>query len=56
MNVESFLFQSKSCLDVFAQIIAYSFKCEISTYQNDGNGLIKILEKKLSVNPENAKK
>ena len=27
-NTESFLFQDKSCLDVFAQVIAYSFKRE----------------------------
>jgi hypothetical protein len=46
MHVESFLFQSKSCLDVFAQVIAYTFKFEISSYQDFGNGLIKILEKK----------
>ena len=45
MHVESFLFQSKSCLDVFAQVIAYTFKFEISSYQDFGNGLIKILEK-----------
>jgi len=44
-NVESFLFQSKSCLDVFAQIIAYSFKFEISKYQDNGKALLKILNK-----------
>ena len=47
MHVESFLFQSKSCLDVFAQVIAYTFKFEISSYEDFGNGLIKILEKKM---------
>jgi hypothetical protein len=44
-NVEAFLFQSKSCLDVFAQIIAYSFKFDISSYEHYGDGLIKILQK-----------
>ena len=55
-NTESFLFQSKSCLDVFAQIIAYSFKFEIRTYENYGEKLIKILEKEPSKNyPEYTK-
>lgn len=44
-SVESFLFQSKSCLDVFAQLIAYSFRFEISKYQDNGNALLKILNK-----------
>ena len=44
-NIESFLFQSKSFLDVFAQIIAYSFEEEISTFESYGIGLIKKLEK-----------
>lgn len=47
-NVESFLFQSKSCLDVLAQVIAYSFKVEITSYANYGDDLIKILLKEPS--------
>jgi hypothetical protein len=55
-NVESFLFQSKSCLDVFAQMIAYIFKFKISTYGRDGDDLIKILKQEPSKNhPEHAK-
>jgi hypothetical protein len=55
-NTESFLFQSKSCLDVFAQIIAYSFKFTISTYRKYGEDLINILKKEPSKNyPEYAK-
>lgn len=56
MNVESFLFQSKSCLDVLAQIIAYNFKFEISSYHDNGNGLIKILEKNLKNDQEKKEK
>jgi hypothetical protein len=56
-NTESFLFQSKSCLDVFAQLVAYSFKFQIRSYGNHGNDLIRILEKEPSrYNPEYAKK
>jgi hypothetical protein len=44
-NVESFLFQSKSCLDVFAQLIAYSFKFKITSYGDDVDDLIRILKK-----------
>jgi hypothetical protein len=43
-NTESFLFQSKSCLDVFAQAIVYCFKFEVKTYGNDGDNLIHILK------------
>ncbi len=43
-NTESFLFQSKSCLDVFAQAIVYCFKFETSSYGNDGDNLISILK------------
>ena len=52
-NFESFLFQSKSCMDVLAQIIAYSFKFETSTYRNKGDDLIKELKK---IQNENASK
>jgi len=44
-SVEAFLFQSKSCLDIFAQLIAYSFKFQISSYQDNGNGLLRILDR-----------
>lgn len=43
-NTESFLFQCKSCLDVFAQVIVYCFKFETSSYGNDGDKLVSILE------------
>lgn len=55
-NLESFLFQSKSCLDVLAQLIAYSFKFRITSYGDNGNGLIQILKKPSKNNPEYAKK
>jgi hypothetical protein len=56
-NFESFLFQSKSCLDVFAQIIAYSFKSQITSYADNGDRLVKILEKEPSKNyPQYASK
>lgn len=45
-NTEGFLFQIKSCLDVLAQIIVYSFEAEINTYKDNGMGLIGVLEKK----------
>jgi hypothetical protein len=49
-NFESFLFQSKSCLDVLVQIIAYSFKIQITSYADYGDDLIKILQKEPSKN------
>jgi hypothetical protein len=56
-NTESFLFQSKSCLDVFAQIVAYSFKFQIRSYGNHGDDLIRILKKESSKQvPKYAKK
>jgi hypothetical protein len=56
-NVESFLFQSKSCLDVLAQIIAFSFNTQITSYEHYGDGLIKILQKEASRNyPQYASK
>jgi len=40
-TTESFLFQSKSCLDVIAQLIANIFKLTgVSTYEDKGKGLI----------------
>jgi hypothetical protein len=47
-NLESFLFQSKSFLDVFSQLIAVSFRSESTTYANFGDDLIKIFQKKLN--------
>jgi hypothetical protein len=38
-NFESFLFQMKSCLDVFSQLLAYSFKLESTTYTKFGDDL-----------------
>jgi len=38
-NFESFLFQMKSCLDVFCQLLAYSFKLESTTYTKFGDDL-----------------
>ncbi|MFZ0512972.1 MAG: hypothetical protein WAM14_15295 [Candidatus Nitrosopolaris sp.] len=35
-NIESFLLQSKSSLDVFAQLIAYCFSAEITSYGTNG--------------------
>jgi len=46
-NFESFLFQMKSCLDVFSQLLAYSFKLESTTYTNFGDDLVKMFQKKL---------
>lgn len=44
-NTEGFLFQIKSCLDVLAQIILFSFEeDDISTYEDKGRGLVKALE------------
>ena len=45
-NFESFLFQSKSCLDVLSQLLAYCFKEKITTFGNHGNDLINLLQKK----------
>lgn len=42
-SVESFLFQAKSTLDVFAQLIGHTFKFSINTYKDDGQKLIDIL-------------
>lgn len=47
-NLESFLFQSKSLLDVFSQLIAFSFKSENTTYANFGDDLVKMFQKKLN--------
>ena len=44
-NVESFLFQSKSTLDVFAQLIGFCFKFNITTYGNEGRDIINQLQK-----------
>lgn len=41
--VESFLFQAKSTLDVFAQLIGHTFKFSITTYKDGGQKLIDIL-------------
>jgi hypothetical protein len=40
-NTESFLFQSKSCLDVLSQIIAMAFNLPLRTYKNSGENMIK---------------
>jgi hypothetical protein len=47
-NTESFLSQSKSCLDVFAQAIVYCFKSEIRSYGDDGDKIISILKQSQS--------
>ena len=39
-NTESFLFQTKSCLDVLSQIIAIAFNLSVRTYKNNGNDLV----------------
>lgn len=39
-NTESFLFQTKSCLDVLSQIIALAFKLSVKTYKNKGEDII----------------
>jgi hypothetical protein len=46
-NFESFLFQMKSCLDGFSQLLAYSFKLESTTYTKFGDDLVKMFQKKL---------
>jgi hypothetical protein len=52
-STESFLFQSKSCLDVFAQLIGNNFKFCIHTYGNNGQDLInKIIKNPLKEYPD----
>ncbi len=46
LNVEAFLFQAKSALDVFAQLIGHCFKFSITSYGNGGQKLVNILEGK----------
>jgi hypothetical protein len=43
-NTESFLFQAKSTLDVFAQLVGHSFKFSITSYGNGGQKLINMLQ------------
>ena len=45
-NTESFLFQTKSCLDVLSQIIALAFKLSVRTYKNNGDDIIKQIQNK----------
>ncbi len=44
LNIEAFLFQAKSTLDIFAQLIGHCFKFSITTYKNRGQKLIDTLE------------
>jgi hypothetical protein len=46
-NFESFLFQMKSCPDVFSQLLAYSFKLESTTSTKFGDDLVKMFQKRL---------
>jgi hypothetical protein len=43
-NTESFLFQAKSTLDVFSQLVGHVFKFSITSYGNGGQKLINKLE------------
>jgi hypothetical protein len=50
-EIESFLFQIKSTLDVLAQIIGMTFSLQgIGTYSNDGDIIIKKLKEDKNIN------
>ena len=40
-STESFLFQCKSCLDVFTQMIGLLFTLDLNTWGNEGDEIIK---------------
>ena len=44
-STESFLFQSVSFLDVFAQLIGRNFKLNVRTYEDYGQGLVDKIKK-----------